>query len=243
MKHFYHLFIALLFTSFSLGAKEEFQPYMIAHKTKGCPENSYCQPEQAKDQMKWKDNMMAMSKNKIQDLNLLKESMGAPVDFYLATNSPNEEKTILWDSRCENHRKANPKIYLARTFLKQLPIDTPTANAHIPFLLIQKGKELLRFAYSKGDFPLYYENDAIFLNREEEGVYYAVKIFSSGKYQFLEPITTKLVPEEVACPDDLVAKFRELITNKAVYTSAVCRQIWDRKKEVFYTTITGDTCF
>lgn len=232
----------LILNSFVM-AEEEFQPYMLEHKTKGCPENSYCRSELAVEQMKWKDAIFGLSKNKINELNKIKKQMGAPIDFYLASPAPEKEKHILWDSRCKNHKIANPKIYDARSFLKKFPVNNPTANAYFHYILIEMNQKLHRFTLSKKDFPLFFENGSIYLNREEDGVYYGVKIQSSGAYEILPPIQTKLVPNEIKCPNELVQKFKETLKNPYVYSSAICRKIWDRKKETFYLYITGDACF
>jgi hypothetical protein len=238
------LYILLLsFISLHAFAEEEFQPYMIGHEVMGCPENSYCNKELAKKQMSWNNAVNALSKNKFAQLNHEKNQTGAPLNFYFATPDPKKAGQILWDSRCENHKKATPKIYEARNFFKKLPTQDKTENAYFTSILVEKPNSTQKITISRGDFPLFYQNDSVHINREENGVYYGVIINASGEFKITPPIETKLVPQEVKCPQSLMDKIRILVKNKSVYTSAICRKIWDRKNEVFYTYAIADACF
>lgn len=236
------IFITFLFLLTS-HAEEKFQPYMIGHSTKGCPENSYCNQKLAKKHMRWINVLNGLSKNKYRDLNNAKAKYGAPVNFYHASADPNKAEHILWDSRCKNHKKAPTRIYEARDYYKKLPIKDVDENSFFTYILIEKPNQIQRITISRGDFPLFYEDDAVYINREEEGNYYGVVIKASGDYAITDPIETKLAPQEVKCPDHLMTKLRSLISNKSVFSSAICRKIWDRKNQVFYTYVIGDACF
>lgn len=235
--------IILIAMTISISAEGNSQSFLNGHLPKGCPENSYCNKELAELNTRWTEALNNPTKKKYHDLNLNKKKFGSPINFYHATSAPKMAKHILWDSRCKNHKKAPTKIYEARNFFKKLPTSDPNENSFFSYILIEKANQTQRITISRGDFPLFYQDNAVYLNREEDANYYGVIIKASGEFKITAPIQTKLVPQEVKCPDNLMNKLRPLIKNKSVYTSAICRKIWDRKKQVFYTYITGDACF
>lgn len=235
----------LIFISFtfSISAEEvEFKPHMINHKFLGCPTNSYCKEELGTTRQKWKNALIGTEKERIKNLNKVKAKHGAPTSVFVTSDDPLKEDHILWDSPCERHKKSSPRIYIGETFYTKFPNNKDIKNVFLPFILIDVNGKYQKFTLPREDFPLFYENNAIFVNREEDANYYGVQIKSDGNYQIIAPIITELIPKKTDCDLELISNYKSQIKNDAIYTTYECRKIWDRKNEKFLNYIAGHTC-
>jgi hypothetical protein len=251
MTYYYLLF----FLSFSLFAQSKAQIEVLKnpqsledfeHQFKGCPENSECDQVMGLQLGRWKDLVSKLkdgemtATKKVQFLELFRAKYGIPVEFYTYQKSQLGFKPLLYNSSCRNHnpKDKEKKILRGSAFLKSLSstegvvwrdqtqIQVPVGELIVPQPVQVFSPTPVTYQLPLGDQPLFIKNKELHILREEDGLFYFLKISSTGDWKVEDVDMSRLSfwedkRENVTCP---VEKEK----SKSIYfESSFCKKIWD----------------
>ena len=221
-------------------AQDKFKPHMLEHINPGCPENSICSEVVGQKRKKWLDLVTKEKKLPIGKLNQLVKTQGIPIAVFYKGKEPLKKKHILWDSACINHQKSDPKTYLALSILssfKNVPQDIAVSKAY----LIRKNKPLF-YSIPRREFPLFIKGNSLYLNKEESGKYYGLKIDSKGTFSVDPPIPTEMFPSATQCPQELMEVFQKDGSNINLFDKVACYRLWNFDLKKMETILLGNYC-
>lgn len=222
------------------------------HQFKGCLENSECDQIMGLQLTRWKDLITKVqavpAAKKAQYLELFRAKYGIPVEFYTTQKSQQGFKPLLFNSHCKLHNPKDPesKILKGMAFLKSLSkekaviwrdqtqIEVPVGKLLVPQPVIVYGeKETQTFQLPIGDQPLFIKKNELYVLKEEEGLFYILKVSANGEWKIENLDFTRLSEwedkrSEVTCPKD-----KTKLAPK-IFEIEFCKSVWneDLKKTV-----------
>lgn len=223
------------------------------HQFKGCLENSECDQVMGLQLSRWKDLIKKVKDDtipvhqKTQYLELFRSKYGIPVEFYTYQKSQQGFKPLLFNSSCRNHNpKTGEKVLRGISFLKSLSkekavvwrdqtqIEVPVGEILIPQpVFVYMPDERANYLLPLNDQPLFIKNGDLYVLREDDDFFYALKVSKNGDWKIENLDMEKLSEWEqhrgpVACPKEP----NKLAPN--VFEDEFCKTVWneDLKKTV-----------
>ncbi len=230
------------------------------HPVKGCPENSECDEVMGSMLARWSDLIGKLSDEKFEKakipnmLEAFRQKYGLPVDFYTYQVSQLGFKPLLYNSPCKEH---NPKETEKRTlkgeaFLKSLSLEKAVVQRAETVMEVPTKDSLvvgqpvhviggLKYILPLEDQPLFIKDKELIVLREVEGLYYALKVSTTGEWKVIPLDQTNLSQwedkrETVTCPIEKVAT-----PHPKEFNLEFCKNIWDedQKKTVIVRMYQG----
>jgi hypothetical protein len=217
------------------------------HQFKGCLANSECDQVMGLQLSRWKnliskvDEDKMTSQKKVQVMEVFRSKYGIPVEFYTYQKSQQGFKPMLFNSPCKEHNtKGSPTVFKGTSFLKsmtkdkaiiwrdQAQIEIPLGEILIPQPVFvyknESGPELYHLPL--GDQPLFIKNKDLYLLKEEDGFFYALRVSPNGDWKIENLDLSQLSRwedkrSEVKCPKDE----KNLAPN--IFNVGFCKTIWD----------------
>lgn len=194
----------------------------------------------------------AMSPTEIaREIEKFRASSGLPMEFYSRILAFKQFSPLLWDSPCKIHRHQdkNKQVYVAMSFLKnaqnnQAEIVHKGVLHFIPqgelFQLDplfvydpsakNKAASTQTFFVPHGEIPLVMDQGQLVLPREDEGIYYYLRISAAGKFKVAdEKIGTPIEVVEVECDPEVKSLWAGKYSG--LFESSYCRELWDVKEK------------
>jgi hypothetical protein len=220
---------------------------LFAHPNLGCPENSLCSKEMGKHNKAWRDLLKSITarnfneKKAVEEIEKFRSSNGIPVKLLVSENKKAIDFHILWDSDCKHHRGVN-KVYKSRSFIsstkdKSLQLhkkemknkSSDFISYELDKVIIHNGDNKQTYLVPHGETPMYSYGDSLYFMREDEGIYYGLKIKNDGDWKVVH-IRHKnnryfAGQDETKCPEKI--KFSSKFKN------SYCKKIWDIKLKKF----------
>lgn len=251
----HYFFLLILFTSTSWGVREikvltdPTSAEDFEHQNKGCPENSECDPVMGHQMKTWKDMVKRLandtqvpSQKKIQELEEFRGKTGIPAEFYTTKKSQQGFRPLYFNSPCKIHNpkdKENERVLRGTSFIKSLPkskavvwrdqtqIEVPVGELLRPqpvSVFFPGGAE--NYLLPLDDQPLFIKDKALHIVREDEGLFFVLRIDPKGDWSIVDVDLTKLSEwedkrEYVACPPE-----KEKTTPKE-FGVTFCKSVWD----------------
>jgi hypothetical protein len=200
------------------------------HEIEGCPINSICSLELGKQRLHWDKfihelqlkGYSSSDKNKVKLLDDYRKKFGLPVGHYVLGSllkKVAEHRPILWDSHCDYQKvdKDGSSLYLGESFVQQTTnntIDFVQQGKYqslslqdwmmfTPALLIQKNFSSSKvFRIPNGDFPVMLSHGDMTFLRDEEGLYYYLKITDTGQWSVVPKPSVKNEFRLMECPSE-----------------------------------------
>lgn len=232
-------FIPFLFLSHSFSQENKYD-----HEFDGCPLNSSCQQELGFKRKNWQKLLEAFkSKKESSEADIFLNQNGIPIKMWALKKGEHSKDLIFWDSPCKSHRIEGEEIYPAEIFSKNLELLKPREDIVIPngFLFTSEGN-IISFNLLRDEYPSFIKDQDLYYNLFEEGFYYGLKVSQKGELKMVAPEFPLETSQDVACPDSLLNTFEKTNTIKNLYTSAICRAVWNISKKKFETLILGLSC-
>ena len=256
-----HISYLLIFLSLSAIAQSKPQIQVIPnpqsiedfdHQYKGCLENSECDQIMGVQLTRWKDLISKVKDEKIdsakksQFIELFREKYGIPVEFYTYQKSQQGFKPLLFNSPCKEHnpKDVNQKVLKGIAFVKALNKDTATVwrdqtQIEVPTELLVAQPVTVYYPEGPktyylplGDQPLFIKGKSMYVLKEEDSFFYALKIQETGEWKIENLDMTRLSEWEekrqnVTCPKDKISVPK-------IFGTEFCKTAWDEdlKKEV-----------
>lgn len=224
------------------------------HQYKGCLENSECDQVMGLQLTRWRELIDKVKENKIPDsqkaqyIELFRNKYGLPVEFYTTEKSQQGYKPLLFNSHCKNHNPKAPETKTVKgiAFIKsmnkdkavvwrdQTQIEVPVGELLTPQpVVVYQEKETKTYYLPIEDQPLFIKNNELYVIKEEDGLFYVLKIAENGDWKIENLDFTKLSTwedkrSEVSCPKD-----PNKLAPKA-FAVEFCKTVWDEdlKKSV-----------
>lgn len=224
------------------------------HQYKGCLENSECDQVMGLQLNRWKELIKKIQGEEMTDtkknqfLELFRSKYGIPVEFYTTEKSQQGFKPLMFNSHCKEHNPKPPgqKTLKGMAFVKSLKpnaavvwrdqtqIEVPIGELFTPqpvTVYLNDGPQT--FLLPIDDQPLFMKDGQLYVLKEEDGLFYTLKISKTGdwKIENLELSNLSHWSEhrsEVACP-----KEEKKLAPKE-FGVEFCKTIWneDTKKTV-----------
>lgn len=227
----------------------DFEPHMVEHLIKGCPENSNCSKKIGKISESFKE---IFSKGSLKDKMSFAKNHGLPFTFW--TTSSSQDSIITYQSRCINHRPQKDKfgkvvvdrqeIYEGIRFTNNLNEIT---SFHGPILnqMIKEGGEQ-SFYIPRASIPYFTNGRSLYFRQEFREIDFALKITTNKQATatYLSLANEKFPNKEIldtSCSKELIQKFKKL-NARGVYQSAYCKMIYDIKEKKYHRYIFGWSC-
>lgn len=217
------------------------------HQFKGCLENSECDQVMGLQLTRWKDLISKVkdekieASKKIQFLELFRDKYGIPVEFYTLQKSQTSFKPLLYNSPCKDHnpKAPEPKILRGISFVKSLSKSKATVWRDQTQMEVAVGETFepqpVTVYYDKGpetyylplgDQPVFIKNKDMYVIKEEDGLFFALKISPAGDWKIENIDFTRLSEwedkkQEVTCP-----KEKTKLAPK-IFGTEFCRTVWD----------------
>lgn len=218
------------------------------HEFKGCPENSECDQVMGHMLSRWK---LLVSKLKeiddprknAQALELFRAKYGIPVEFYTNQKSQQGFKPVLYNSPCKEHnpkdeKDKKEKILKGIAFVKSLSrekaviwrdqsqIELPLKDNMTPqpvTVYYDQGPEVYQLPLNEQ--PLFIKNRELYILKEDDGLYFAMKISGNGDWKIENIDMSQLSTwedkrEDIACPKDGGKP-------SDVFPIEFCKSVWD----------------
>ncbi len=218
----------------------KFQPHMIEHLNKGCPENSSCTKEVGEISEKFK---AAFKTNKTSQF---VKSYGVPFSFW--TTRPKEKNTIIYQSRCNNHRPQKdkfgktvidrPNIYEGIRFIKNTQ-DLLADKDILPNVMLRDKSNKLEII-PRAALPAFTSGNQSFFRQSYRDNDFQL-VISNGKLDLTQRKFPDVEIKNVQCSKELIEKFKSLSSTQ-LYQSAYCKSIYDTKSKKYQRFIFGWSC-
>ena len=231
------------------------------HINKGCPENSECDKVMGSMLARWKETLEKLPEDRIKASAIIEDfhkKSGLPVEFYTNQKSQLGFRPVIYSSPCSEH---NPKtgdkilrgISLVRSMQKDKVViwkdpallEVPTSESLIvpQTIQIMDGANQATFYAPINDQPLFIKDKSLVILREDEGVFYALKISADGVWKVIPLDLTTLSSyeekrENVTCPAPAGDK---KISRPKEFNLEFCKTVWDddQKKVVTVKMLQG----
>lgn len=219
------------------------------HQNKGCPENSECDEVMGLQLSRWKKLLNSLKNSKIseekkaQELDEFRSKYGIPVEFYTTIKSQQGFKPLFFSSPCPNHQSKDEskRILKGTAFLKSLnekkatvwrdqaQIEVPVGELLIPQPVRAYFKDApVDFLLPLNDQPLYLTGEHLYIIREDDELFYTLRVSSNGEWKIVPTELSKLSSREARrdnakCPDEKTAT--------DVFKIEFCKSIFDEKED------------
>ena len=214
------------------------------HEFKGCPENSECDQVMGHMLTNWRSLVTKLyqagdSQKTALELEIFKSKYGIPVEFYTDQKSQQSFRPALNSSSCKQHNpKTGPKTFRAVAFLKSLTnekaiiwrdqsqIELPLKDNLVPQpVKVYYETGAVTYQLPINDQPLFIKNKELYILREDEGLYYTLKISENGDWKIVHIDMTQLSTLEerrqyVDCP-------KENEKPALIFGIEFCKSVWD----------------
>jgi hypothetical protein len=229
---------------------KEFQPHMLSHIYKGCPDNSECSKEMGQKRQKWisvlTDKKMR-SNNHRAALDYVKKTIGLPLGFWYLPKAKLHKDIIFWQSPCSQHNtKANPIRIAEGLFQDFASIEDLKKKGEQIFFsktyTLDANNKINSYYLPRGDTPLMVKNKELYFVREDEGSYYNMTINLKGKLDITKKFKPREYPSEVICPPNLLKHMKSKVKQLNLYRSYFCKAVWNKSNNKFQTFIFGWSC-
>lgn len=219
------------------------------HQNKGCPENSECDEVMGLQLSRWKKLLSEIKKSKdseekrAETLENFRSKYGIPVEFYTTLKSQQGFRPLYFNSPCSHHnfKDDSKKILKGTAFLKglssksaiiwrdqaQMEVPTEELLRAQPVRVYQKeGPE--DYYLPLNDQPLYLTGKYLYVLREDDEVFYTLRISPEGEWRIVPTEFSKLSSREerrdyAKCPDEKTAT--------DVFKIDFCKSVYDEKEE------------
>ena len=234
------------------------------HQNKGCPENSECDPVMGSMLTRWKtliEKLSATPADKAknpQTIELFRQKYGLPVEFYTYQKSQLGFKPLLFNSPCKEHNpKEGDKTLRGMAFIKSMmkdkaivireeaTIEVPTSESLIVTQPVMVMENPIPDTYYLpiGDQPLFIKGKELYVVREAEDLFYALKVSLNGDWKVVAIDLANLSQweekrEPVACP---VVTLDKKSPQPKEFAAEFCKTVWneDLKKTVIVKMFQG----
>jgi hypothetical protein len=246
----YLLFFGVSFAQAKLQGPVEVLPSPqsyedFEHQNKGCPENSACDEVMGLQLTRWKKllhsikNSKDSEEKKAQLLDEFRNKYGIPVDFYTTIKSQQGFKPLYFNSPCSHHnfKDDSKKILKGTAFLKGLSSKSATiwrdqAQMEVPTEELLKAQHVRVYSNDGpedyylplNDQPLYLAGKHLFVLREDDDVFYTLRISQEGEWKIVPTEFSKLSSREerrdnAKCPDEK--------TSDEIFKIEFCKSVYD----------------
>ncbi len=250
----YFLFFGLISAEAKLQGPVEVLPNPksyedFEHQNKGCPENSECDKVMGLQLSRWKKLLSSLKSSgfteekKAQLLDEFRSKYGIPVDFYTTIKSQQGFKPLYFSSPCSNHnfKDDSKKILRGTAFIKgigkeaaiiwrdQAQMEVPIGELLRPQPVRVYFKESpVDYFLPLGDQPLYLTGEYVYVLREDDEVFYTLRVSRDGEWKIVPTELSRLSSREerrdnAKCPDEK--------TNSEVFKIDFCKTTYDEKEE------------
>lgn len=229
------------------------------HEFKGCPENSECDQVMGHMLSNWKSLTGKLKETIDQDkiskeLEMFRSKYGIPVEFYTIQKSQQSFKPSIHSSPCKEHNpKTGEKILRGTAFVKSISLDKAIiwrdqSQIELPLsdILVP---QLVKAYYDNGpvtyflplnDQPLFIKNRELYVLREDDGLYYTLKISENGNWKIVMIEMSNLSlwedkRQDVVCPKDKEA-------TSTIFTNQFCKSIINLDTNKVMTVRMGQGC-
>lgn len=223
------------------------------HQYKGCLENSECDQVMGLQLTRWKDLITKVREDKItpakkaQFLELFRAKYGIPVEFYTYQKSQQGFKPLLFNSSCKDHnpKDDSKKVLRGMAFLKSLAMDkaivwrdqtqieVPTDLVIAQPVTVYYPDGAKTYSLPLNDQPLFIKNKSLYVLKEEDSFFFALKVEANGDWKIEDLDMTRLSDWEdkkqtVTCPKD------KTNSTPKIFGVEFCKTVWDEdlRKEV-----------
>jgi hypothetical protein len=193
--------------------------------------------------------------NKVsQELEQFRAKYGLPVEFYTNQKSQQSFRPSIHNSPCREHNpKTGEKILRGTAFIKSISSDKAIiwrdqSQIELPLkenLFPQPVKAYYENAPATyylplNDQPLFIKNRELYVLREDDGLYYALKISENGNWKVVTIEMSNLSHwedkrQDIACPKDKEA-------GSSVFTNQFCKSILNIDTNKLVTVRMGQGC-
>ena len=252
------LLIGSSITATPLKQDKNFKPHMLNHSYEGCPTNSRCTQKVGQHFKRW----LAILKQETQNLSNKKtylegktwprldkfrKKYGIPLEVWSFPSKKNPDNLIYWDSPCEYHNKKDQKVMVSLALAKDLrELQKLEKKNHkimlARSLLLEPSGKTREYLVPRGMGPLYLDGESLVYTKENQGLYYGIRIKHIGKISVTIPALPQQYPKTVSCPDPLVKKFAHIFPSKKIYQGVYCQNLWNNKSNRYQTMIFGWSC-
>ena len=203
---------------------------------------------------KLKDDDMSTTK-KVQFLELFRAKYGIPVEFYTYQKSQLSFKPLLYNSSCRGHnlKEKEKQILRGSAFLKSLSstegvvwrdqtqIQVPVGELMVPQPVQILSTEAVTYQLPLGDQPLFIKDKSLHVLREEDGLFYFLKIGRTGDWKIEDVDMSRLSfweekRENTNCPAEKEK------TKSQYFESSFCKKIWDEDSKSSLTIKLNEGC-
>jgi hypothetical protein len=231
------------------------------HQFQGCPENSECDPTMGRDLKNWRDLITKLQNEKsipkrTQELEAFRTARGIPVDFYSSKKSQQGFRPLLYNSPCKDHnpKSSEEKTYKGTAFLKAMDSKTGKVWRNDALMEIPQGELLtsqpvvvyypegaLTYELPLMDQPLFIKAKDLFVLREDEGVFYILKVSKTGDWKIVDLDQTKLLTweekrEPVKCPAEKIK------SSPKAFQNDFCKTVWDEDSKNLVVVKMSEGC-
>lgn len=250
----YFLFFGATFAQTKLQGPVEVLPSPqsyedFEHQNKGCPENSECDEVMGLQLSRWKKLLTSLKSSsvseekKAQALEDFRKKYGIPVDFYTTIKSQQGFRPLYFSSPCPNHlsKDDSKRILKGSAFVKsfgpksaiiwrdQAQLEVPIGELVRPQPVRAYFKEApVDYLLPLGDQPLYLTGEHLHILREDDDVFYTLRISPDGDWRIVPTELSKLSLREsrrdnAKCPDEK--------TSTEIFKNDFCKSVFDEKEE------------
>lgn len=218
------------------------------HEFKGCPENSECDQVMGHQMQRWKELVKNLVDGEVPPekratlLEDFREKYGLPVEFYTYKKSQKGFKPLYFNSPCKGHNpKANEdqRVLIGMAFLKSLSNakgfvwrDQTQHEVPVGELLIPQPVTVYyddgprKYQLPLGDQPLFIKNKELYVLREEEDLFYFLKVSPDGKWK-IENVDFKRLGEWENKKENATCPVDKSMSAPAIFNVEFCKSIWD----------------
>lgn len=219
------------------------------HQNKGCPENSECDEVMGLQLSRWKKLLSSLKSSdaseekKAEALESFRSKYGIPVEFYTTVKSQQGFRPLYFSSPCPNHnpKNASQKILKGSAFVKgfnpksaviwrdQAQLEVPVGELLQPQPVRAYFKDApVDYLLPLGDQPLYLTGKHLYVLREDDELFYTLRISPDGEWRIVPTELSKLSLREgrrdnAKCPDEK--------TSTEIFKNDFCKSIYDEKEE------------
>lgn len=232
----------------SSGKKLEVIPYISEHGEDGCPSNSYCSAYAGNERKKWisfAEKLNVPSRVRTERLEEFRKKSGLPLTAWVSADKQKEKDIISWDSRCLHHQKEGNVHYHAEVMAQSLYQLKERKLVVDQAYTILKGNVVRTYLIPREEYPLYVDGDDLVFLREEEGLYYALRVSPSGLTEVIEQTSlgSDDYPSEIKCPEALVNFSKEKEKTRNLYVgSPFCKQVKNIRSKEFQVFLFNKSC-
>lgn len=238
LKNIDKLLLLTLFT-FSLGALAQ---VYTGHKNPGCLPNSKCSPQTGLNHLLWQQ---ALKSKSLKKMNAVIKKGFYPFDTFITKHV--QEKTILWDSVCYNHKKKN--ISMGKLQVKNAKIfnNFNQYDQTKPFFLTDQvtrfdGKNFITYITPKEESPTSIRNNSIILSLGELGSVYHLAISKNRKLHIVPSAKEYKSTYSAHCSGILKNYKTNVPKDFPIRPSTYCRTIWNENTKNYEMILIETFC-